>query len=327
MKNQSLPEIVAVVLVVLAVVGAILAPFMVEPEAADAEEPPGIRSITLTGMVNAGYWTEEDVDGATYWTREFSPARPVLRLGEPVLFRFKSADVVHTFYDPGLGIGPVEVYPGHVAEVVLTPEREGVFGYFCTTVCGGPHFAMRGVIIVRGRGEREESESVRADLERIDKYWLSPSPPPGATLVERGKWLFHQKGCGTCHGESGEGGIRNFNYVSGTVPELRNLASKMFLYFPEDVQEIVDQLESGRPLEELQETTSLPRFNVVLAQYNSIRDLIRGGNPAGKLDPEGPPPPLEMPAWRFILSERDIDAVIAYLLTLQYSDEGAAEAP
>ena len=95
----------------------------------------------------------------------------------------------------------------------------------------------------------------------------------------------------------------------------------MFLYFPEDVEEVVNQLESGRPLEALQETTSMPRFNAVLAQYSSIRNVIQGGNPAGKLDPEGPPPPLEMPAWRFILSERDTDAVIAYLLTLEHAGD------
>ena len=34
------------------------------------------------------------------------------------------------------------------------------------------------------------------------------------------------------------------------------------------------------------------------------------------MDPPRPPPPLEMPAWGTRLTGRDIDSVLAYLLTL-----------
>lgn len=55
--------------------------------------------------------------------------------------------------------------------------------------------------------------------------------------------------------------------------------------------------------------------NVVLAQYHSIADVIRKGNPAGKKDARGPTPPLHMPSWGRELSDADIDALIAYLLS------------
>ncbi len=58
----------------------------------------------------------------------------------------------------------------------------------------------------------------------------------------------------------------------------------------------------------------LPRLPVVLAQYTAIRGVIANGNPAGKLDPEGPTP-FNMPSWQKSIPAEDIDAVIAYLVT------------
>ncbi len=42
--------------------------------------------------------------------------------------------------------------------------------------------------------------------------------------------------------------------------------------------------------------------------------------PAGKLDPEGPPP-FNMPSWRRSIPEDDVDAVIAYLISIYDFDD------
>ena len=60
----------------------------------------------------------------------------------------------------------------------------------------------------------------------------------------------------------------------------------------------------------------VPQFNVVLAQYQSVHELMRKGNVAGKKDPKGPKPPLNMPRWGRRLTDADIDAIIAYLLSV-----------
>ena len=138
------------------------------------------------------------------------------------------------------------------------------------------------------------------------------APPPDADLVERGKWLFRQKGCYVCHGSEGQGGVPNRNSVKETIPRLA-LAEQMKLYEPEDVSAIVDQMKRGVQLDALVDSPPVPRFNVVLAQYHSIQEVIRKGNPAGKKDPQGPAP-LSMPAWERELADTDIDAIIAYLL-------------
>ena len=321
MKKPKTPELVAIALSVLAIVGAVVAPFLLERQSIYADIPPDTRVITLTGFAEAGVWTEEAVRGGDYWAQDYRAARPVLEVGEPVLLRLKSAGVVHTFYSPQLGVGPLEVYPGRVTEVMITPEQEGVFEYFCTTRCGAPHFAMRGELVV----QEGDVPIDTAEARELDKYWLEPPPPEDASLVERGGWLFRQKGCATCHGDRGRGGVTNWNYVNETVPDLNTLGEKMFLFFPEDADEVIEHLETGRPLQELDATTAIRRFGAVLAQYDSVRNVIRGGNPPGKADPEGPAPPLEMSSWQYLMSDRDVDAVIAYLLKQGFAENAGEE--
>ncbi|MBI2821433.1 MAG: c-type cytochrome [Acidobacteria bacterium] len=153
------------------------------------------------------------------------------------------------------------------------------------------------------------------------KYWLEPQPPAGAGLVQRGAWLFRQKGCFLCHGPEGGRGVPNKNYVAGVVPALNTLAERLMLFDPEDVKAIAEQLEQGRDLESLTDSPPVSRFNVFLAQYRSARDVIRNGSHPGKRNQRGPKPPLAMPRWESILSKADIDALIAYLLTLQPWEE------
>lgn len=321
MTSLKVAEITAVVLTLGGIVGATAVPFYYEAASVEKQIPSAGQVVTLTGVGHDGVWTDEEVTGANYWTRSFRPARPALEVGKRALLRLKSADVVHTFYLPALGIGPVEVYPGHVAEVAVTPQEEGVFEYYCRTVCGTPHFGMRGVVIV---GSEDPEATAGRPAERVE-YWREPPPPEDAGLVRRGEWMFRQKGCITCHGPAGRGGVPNWNYVKDTVPALNTLAETMFLFSPEDVHFVVEQLEQRVPLESLEQDAPLPRFSVVLAQYESIRNVIRRGNAAGKKDPKGPAPPLEMPAWESRLSDADIDAIIAYLLTQQRREAAEGE--
>ncbi len=149
--------------------------------------------------------------------------------------------------------------------------------------------------------------------QSVVKYWLEPAPAQ-AGVVERGKWLFRQKGCFLCHGSEGQGGVLNRNYIKDTIPRLA-LAEQMKLLEPEDVSTILEQLKRGVRLDTLAGSPPVPEFNVVLAQYHAVQDVIRKGNPAGKKDPKGPTPPLNMPRWERELSAADIDALIAYLLS------------
>lgn len=300
-------ERAAVGITIVGILAVLILPFLYESWVSRPESRADMRVITLTAIAETGLWTTEEVRGGNYFAKNFAPARPELKVGESVLLRLKSADVIHDFYCPDLGIEPVEVYPGVVEEVVVTADAPGAFDFYCTTVCGQAHFRMRGQFIVR---------PAKSTFEDPGEYWLAELPD-NPSLVERGEWLFRRHACFSCHGEGGHGGVRNANYVKGTVPALDSMASEASLYYPEDVEAIVNALEKEIPLEDLWDDPPVPLFNVVLAKYQAVRELIRSGVPAGKLDQEGPIPPLVMPAWGQLLSDSDIDALIAYLLTLE----------
>jgi mono/diheme cytochrome c family protein len=151
---------------------------------------------------------------------------------------------------------------------------------------------------------------------------------PTFSQVERGKWLYRQTGCVVCHGPQGEGDIPNLNAAGGVVPALNDVAEKMELFEKEDVEATVAVIERGLSLDDPSISPPVPYFDSVRSQYLKIRDLIlKGGHPK-KRDKEGLAPPMHMPAWSQRLyadggpsSKADINAIIAYLLTLQTVEE------
>lgn len=318
--SEKRVEILAVIATYLGIVGAIAWPFAHEALAVRTHLEKGAQVVDLTGVSKIGVWTDRHVS-AMGRAGAVPPARPVLERGRKTVFRFKSADVHHSFYSPELGIGPVEVYPGNLIEIEFTPTTAGTFEYYCTTVCGNPHFGMHGKIVVVEPGAEAPPPEER---HTIEAYWKLAPPPADADIVTRGGWLFRQKGCFNCHGWSGQGGVRNFNYINDTVPSLDTLAERLYLFDAEDTAAIVGLLAAGTALEDTVDDPPVGRYRAVLAKYNAVRDVIRKGNEAGKKDPEGPAPPLNMPSWQDHLSPRDIDALIAYLLSLRYPDVAPA---
>ena len=311
--NGKGTEVFASFVTVIGVAGAILWPFSHERASVRKGRSADVRIVTLTGVAEDGVWTDQEVHGGDYWFRDYRAARPVLRVGQETVLRLKSADVIHTFYCPELGIGPIEVYPGHLKEITFTPSKKGVFASYCTTICGDPHFGMRGEIVVVEEGETPPPPSET----ETEAYWLEPPPKAGASRAEHGKWLFKKHGCFQCHGPEGKGGVTNYNSPGRFVPALDILAEKLEFWGPEDAQTIISLIEKGEDPGSLAPPPKIENADGVLNRFREIQKLIRDGSVMTKKDPEGPAPPLDMPAWKDRLSDSDVDAIIAYLLSLQ----------
>jgi mono/diheme cytochrome c family protein len=311
------------VVVVVAAVAAAAVPGNLKTSRPRPASPKPIPSVTLTAIMAQGIWTDEDVTAVNSWRRDFRVARPVLRRGETIRLRLKSADVVHTFSVPALGIDPAEVYPGRVVDVMVTPSEAGAFEYYCTTVCGQAHFAMRGFLQVVDEGQPPEALPARPG----GRYWQATAPDGDGATSAVGAWHFRQKGCVTCHGEEGRGGIPNSNSMNAVVPELATLARRTFLFTPADVAALRGLLASGTPLDRVQVAPDVPLFTSVKTQYLALRQLVREGRRSAKLQPSGPRPPLDMPAWESRLTDEEIDKVLAYLLSLSESDDRSLAVP
>jgi cytochrome c oxidase subunit 2 len=111
-----------------------------------------------------------------------------LAVDEPVEFRLESPDVIHSFWIPSLG-GKIDMIPGRVTRLALTPTKTGVFRGSCAEYCGTSHALMSFYVVVH---EKE-------DFARWLAHQQTLARPPDAPLPARGRELFLASGCGACH--------------------------------------------------------------------------------------------------------------------------------
>ena len=133
-----------------------------------------------------------------------------LPVGEPVEFRLASPDVIHSFWIPPLG-GKIDMIPGRVTRLSLTPTKTGVFRGVCAEYCGTSHALMSFSVVV-------------AEKEAFNR-WLTnqqaPALPPSEPAAVRGQELFLANGCGACHM------IRGTSAKGVLGPDLTHVGSRL----------------------------------------------------------------------------------------------------
>jgi cytochrome c oxidase subunit II len=74
---------------------------------------------------------------------------PVLYLpkGEPVVFKLRSLDVIHSFFVPEFS-EKLDAVPGITTTLRVTPTRVGTYPAECTELCGAGHSLMRATVRV-----------------------------------------------------------------------------------------------------------------------------------------------------------------------------------
>lgn len=138
------------------------------------------------------------VSGEQWWWRvRYEPPgrEPVvlaneirLPVGEPVEFHLDSPDVIHSFWIPSLG-GKIDMIPGRVTRLALTPTKTGVFRGACAEYCGTSHALMSFFVVVHEKD----------DFERWLDHQGSPARLPATAESSRGRDAFLANGCGACH--------------------------------------------------------------------------------------------------------------------------------
>ena len=163
-----------------------------------------------------------DVSGEQWWWRvRYRPsggeavalANEIrIPVGAPVQFHLHSPDVVHSFWIPSLG-GKVDMIPGRVTRLVLTPTRTGTFRGVCAEYCGTSHALMAFSVAVL------EAE----DFNRWLAAQAMPALAPVSERAIRGRDAFLEHGCGACHRIRGTA-------ADGIIgPDLTHVGSRMSL--------------------------------------------------------------------------------------------------
>jgi mono/diheme cytochrome c family protein len=126
------------------------------------------------------------------------------------------------------------------------------------------------------------------DSERRKRENTAPVAEASAPLspeLQRGFKVYVEFSCAACHGPAGKGGVHNFNAQTGQeVPTLVRVAEGYTR------AELVAKIQDGVPTE-------------------------------AKLDPGGPEPPLRMPGFKGMLTEEQMNDLVAYLVSLKPKGE------
>ncbi len=119
-----------------------------------------------------------------------------LPLGKPVKILLRSIDVLHNFTVPQFR-AKMDLVPGSVTYIWLTPTLAGNFDLLCNELCGVGHFAMRGKIVV------QEPPAYQAWLDKQHSYAQVLAKPKGD--LQAGKQIYAT--CVACHGAQAEGNV------------------------------------------------------------------------------------------------------------------------
>jgi cytochrome c oxidase subunit 2 len=163
--------------------------------------PPRL-TIEVTG--HQWWWEARYLDGAAGDT--FTTANELhIPTGEPVRIRLIGADVIHSFWLPGLG-GKTDVIPGQTNLAWLQTDRPGVYLGQCAEYCGVQHAHMALRVVA-------QPPAAFANWQRAQ---LAPAAG-GAQMAGEALFTAH---CGACHTVRGSdaGGI--------VGPDLTHLMSR-----------------------------------------------------------------------------------------------------
>lgn len=162
--KSKLVEAIAAVSVLMILLGVPWALWAWRANNLVAQYPEGTKVFTLTAVAEDGIWTLEDVNAHNYWRKDFEPVPEIaLEVGDHVVVRLKSVDVLHSFAIPLLRIGPIDVPAGHVKEIEFDADRSGNLAFLCWQVCSPDHGTLKGRFVVKGHEEEERDEREEGD--------------------------------------------------------------------------------------------------------------------------------------------------------------------
>lgn len=186
--------------------------------------------VVLTVVLTATVWTMRDVSGGAprgalvveivghqWWWEVRYPEEGIttanelyIPVGRPVAIELTSADVIHSFWVPQLA-GKLDALPDGTNTLVIEADEPGEYRSECAEFCGLQH-AQMGLIVVAEPTERFSS-------------WVAgqqrPAREPADETARRGRDVFAEAGCGSCHTVQGTDGS------DGTDgPDLTHVASR-----------------------------------------------------------------------------------------------------
>ena len=182
---------------------------------------PTMRTIFATAARAPAGALRIEVIGHQWWWEYRYPELGIVTANEmhlprggPVELEMTSADVIHSFWAPGLG-GKRDLTPGRVTRIAFTADSLGEVAGQCAEFCGASHANMRLRVFV-------ESDSAFAAW--VARQKADAVVPARGSPAEQGQQAFARGACIACHT------IAGLPQARGTVgPNLTHVGSRTTL--------------------------------------------------------------------------------------------------
>jgi cytochrome c oxidase subunit 2 len=141
-------------------------------------------------------------------------------VGTPLVFDVTSLDVIHSFWVPDL-YGKVDANPGRVNHITFRAKQPGEYRGVCAELCGAGHSGMLFRVQAVSQGDFQQWLQQQQAGSTGTPAPAAAAPGGDAALVDAGKALVAQKGCGGCHTIAGIPGA-----TASIGPNLGGVASR-----------------------------------------------------------------------------------------------------
>ena len=144
----------------------------------------------LTVEVTAHQWWWEVTYPSDSPSQTVTTANEIhIPVGQPVLFKLKSADVIHSFWIPRLG-GKTDLIPGRINQAWLQADQAGRYRGQCAEYCGAQHAHMALYVVAE--------EAARFAAWREGQLAAAKAAEPANAQAAQGSEVFVNH-CGVCH--------------------------------------------------------------------------------------------------------------------------------
>jgi cytochrome c oxidase subunit 2 len=149
--------------------------------------PKGETEIVVD-IVGHQWWWDFQYRSHTSADLISSPNELHIPVGVPIVLRAQSRDVIHSFWVPNLH-GKRDLIPGQTTPLWIQADLPGVYRGQCAEFCGHQHAKMAFNVVA----EPMANFQAWLDAQR------APAAEPGDDISRRGRDLFLQSTCVTCH--------------------------------------------------------------------------------------------------------------------------------
>ncbi|MDF3823049.1 cytochrome c oxidase subunit II, partial [Leptospira sp. 96542] len=148
--------------------------------------PPQDVAVEIHVTAEQWAWTYKYANGKEFYSASEDPL--VVPVGKATKLILTSKDVIHSFYVPAFRTKQ-DAVPGKFTQLWFEPNQVGDFIVFCTEYCGTKHSGM--MIKIKAVSSEDFAAWYHADKKAAE----SPA--------DKGKLLFAQKACVSCHSLDG----------------------------------------------------------------------------------------------------------------------------